>query len=192
MSVIAQKIPLALGFANLSGADLEQLITEDFETLSPLFEKVARLNPGQVPVVNVLFAYGHLDSNGVFVGTKGAGIRQLAQAAKAAIVVLASENPDANIIKAGGVPGPKKANLVFTNNRNGSGFGRFFRSLFEIMRDGTGMASAWVQLAPQGPQRHETWIPGTIFAAEAGNLVFPVAKKEPPPSTNARPPFGRR
>ena len=89
--------------------------------------------------------------------------------------MLASPNPSDRIIKTGKLAGSYKANYVFTLNRKGPGFARFFRSLFEDMRDGTNMLAAWVKLAPQGGPRGggDDWAPGTIFAAEAGKVVFP-------------------
>jgi hypothetical protein len=63
-------------------------------------------------------------------------------------------------------------NLVITLNRNGANFGRFFRSLFEMMWTGVPMPMAWVQLAPQGPSQQRDNIPGTICLMGAGQIAF--------------------
>ena len=61
--------------------------------------------------------------------------------------------------------------LIITVNRNGEAFGRFFRSLFELMLTGVSMPMAWVTLAPQGPYASED-NPDMIFHTEAGGLTF--------------------
>jgi hypothetical protein len=120
----------------------------------------------------VLFVYARLNPDGTMRGTKSAGIRQVVEATKASIVVVASENSVDSINKTAAMPGPKSANLVFTLNRNGAGFATFFRRLFERMRDGKDMLLAWVDLAPQGPVQDPT-LPATIVLPEAGRLAFP-------------------
>jgi hypothetical protein len=166
------KIPVALGFVNFSGSDLDRLVAEDRAALSPLFAITNAPPPGQIPVAPVLFVYATLKPDGTIRGTKSAGIRQVVEATKASIVVVASENSADSIGKTAAMPGPKSANLVFTLSRNGSGFATFFRRLFERMRDGKDMLIAWVDLAPQGPVRDPS-LPGTIVLPEAGRLAFP-------------------
>jgi hypothetical protein len=61
--------------------------------------------------------------------------------------------------------------LVITLDRNGEAFGRFFKSLFELMLTGVSMPMAWVTLAPQGPDASND-NPGMIFHAEAGGVMF--------------------
>src|SRR5262245_26489946 len=63
------------------------------------------------------------------------------------------------------------ANLIITNNRNGAAFGRFFRSLFQLMHTGVSMPMAWVQLAPQGPSQSPD-LPGMICLMGAGQVTF--------------------
>ncbi len=171
-----QKIPLNLGFANMSGEDLEPLVDEDHAALAPLFARAVRPPVRQMPGAHILFVYVHLEADGTMRGFKNSGLRQIVQLTKAQVVVLANENTDANIIAAGKLPGPKTANLIFTNNRNGPGFARFFRLLFEEMAKGQDMLSAWAALVPQGG-RQADWLPGTIVLAEAGKLAFPVAAR---------------
>lgn len=172
MAQSAGKIPVSLGFVNFSGEDLAPFARNDSSVLSPLFERASSPPFGQVPVANVLFVYAHLNGDGTIKGLKSVGIRQIVQATKAALVVVASDNPADAITKAAGLPGPKSANIVFTVNRNGSGFATFFHKLFERMRDGEDMMMAWVQIAPQGPTQDPS-LPGTILVAEAGRLSFP-------------------
>ena len=172
MAQPAGKIPLSIGFVNFSGEDLAPLAREDSSVLSPLFARSTSPPVGKIPAANVLFVYAHLNSDGTIKGLTSVGIRQVAQATKAAIVVLASENPSDALVKAGGFPGPKSANIVLTTNRNGPGFSRFFRMLFERMRDGEDMLRAWVEIAPQSPTQDPSQ-PGTILLAEAGRLAFP-------------------
>ncbi|HUB85985.1 MAG TPA: hypothetical protein VL971_09850 [Rhizomicrobium sp.] len=169
------KITTSLGFANLAGEDLEPLASADFEVLSPLFADIRRRPPFMVPPAGIIFLYAHLNEDGTIRADKRFGVRQVIQATGAQLLVLASENPDSALIKAGGIPGPKTANIVLTNNRNGEGFGKFFRALFMMMRDGKNMLEAWVLLAPQMP-RPPSWLPGTILLPEAGRLAFPPPK----------------
>ena len=168
----AKQIPLAIGFVNFSGEDLAPLVRDDSAALSPLFQRSSAPPVGQVPVANVLFIYAHFNSDGTIKGLKAAGVRQVVQATKAAVVVVASEASQDIFMKAAGLPGPKSANIVFTLNRNGAGFATFFRKLFERMRDGQDMLMAWVELAPQGPVQ-DPGLPGTILLSEAGRLAFP-------------------
>lgn len=172
MARSAGRIPLSLGFVNFSGEDLAPLIREDASVLSPLFAQSTAPPVGRIPVANVLFIYAHLNADGTIKGPTSVGVRQVVQATKAAIVIVASDNPSEAIVKAAGLPGPKSANIVFTTNRNGGGFSTFFRKLFERMRDGEDMMMAWVQLAPQGPNQDPS-LPGTILVAEGGRIAFP-------------------
>ncbi len=166
------KIPLSIGFVNFSGKELDPLLKEDAAALSPLFANTNVPPAGQIPVAPVLFVYARLNPDGTIRGTKSAGIRQVVEATKAVIVVIASENSSEDIGKAAGLPGPKSANIIFTLNRNGPGFAIFFHRLFERMRDGKDMLMAWVELAPQGPVQDPA-LPGTIVLPEAGRLAFP-------------------
>ena len=166
-----QKIPLTLGFANMSGPDMEPLIDSDHAALAPLFEKVSRVPQGQIPGAPILFVYAHLLPSGMLANNPKAGVRQIVQLTKSQVLVLASPNPGANVVAAAKAPGPKGANLIFTTNRNGAGLTRLFRELFETMMAGRDMLSAWSLIVPQGAQP-APWQPGTVFLAEAGKLVF--------------------
>jgi len=163
-------IPLTLGFANLAGTDAALLVDQDKVALGPLFKRVAAPEPTKIPAADVLFLYVHLNPDGTMRGTKS-GVRQVVELTKAKILV-ASPNPSESITKAVALPGPKTANMVFTLDRRGPNFTRFFRSLFERMHGGQDMLLAWVELAPQGPSQSPD-LPTTILVTEAGRLAFP-------------------
>jgi hypothetical protein len=167
------KIPLTIGFANLSGDDLSSMASEDAAALSPLFARSRVVPAHQIPSAEILFVYAHLNEDGTIKGPTHAGIRQVVQLTNAAIVVLASPNSGASIQTAVALPGPKTANIVFTLDRNGNGFSRFFCELFEKMRDGKHMLSAWVELAPQNPKANFPYAPQTLLLAEGGKIAFP-------------------
>jgi hypothetical protein len=167
------KIPLTIGFANLSGDDLSFMASEDAAALSPLFARSRVVPAHQIPSAEILFVYAHLNEDGTIKGPTRSGIRQVVQLTNAAIVVLASPNSGASIQTAAALPGPKTANIVFTLDRNGNGFNRFFRELFEKMRDGKHMLSAWVELAPQNPKANLPYAPQTLLLAEGGKIAFP-------------------
>ena len=178
MTETTEKISLTLGFTNLGGDQFERLIDKDFAALAPLFEIAKRLPPFEVPGSHVLFVYADLDEDGSIHGTPGKGIRQVAEMSGAGIVVLATPNVTESLIATSKIAGPKKANLVFTLDRKGDGFGRFFRALFIAMQGGKDMLAAWVAMAPQGGSAAGIeWQPGTILAAEAGKVAFPRPKK---------------
>ena len=167
------KIPLTIGFANLSGEDLSSIASEDASALSPLFARSRVVPAHQIPSAEVLFVYAHLNEDGTIKGPTPSGIRQIVQLTNAAIVVLASPNTGASLQKAAVLPGPKTANIVLTLDRNGQGFSRFFRELFEKMRDGKHMLAAWVELAPQNPNANHPHAPQTLLLAEGGKIAFP-------------------
>jgi hypothetical protein len=168
-----RKIPLTIGFANLSGEDINAAVTEDVTELSPLFSRSMRVPAHQIPAAEILFIYAHLNNDGTIVGLPSSSIRQIIQATNSAIVVLATPNSPESINNAISLPGPKSANIVFTISRNGGGFSRFFRELFEKMCDGKEMLSAWVELAPQSPSGNSTYAPQTILLSEGGKIAFP-------------------
>lgn len=167
------KIPLTIGFANLSGDDLSSLASKDATVLSPLFARSKVVPAHQIPSAEILFVYAHLNEDGTIKGPTRSGIRQIVQLTNAAIVVLASPNSGASIQNAVALPGPKTANIVFTLDRNGDGFSQFFRELFEKMRDGKHMLSAWVELAPQNPKANLPYAPQTLLLSEGGKIAFP-------------------
>jgi hypothetical protein len=167
------KIPLTIGFANLSGEDFSAMATQDATALSPLFARSKIVSKQQIPSAEILLVYAHLNEDGTIKGPTTSGIRQIVQLTNAAIVILASPNSADSIKNAAALPGPKTANIVFTLDRNGNGFGRFFRELFEKMRGGKDMLTAWVELAPQHPSANLPYAPQTIFVAEGGKIAFP-------------------
>ena len=187
-SADSPKIPLTIGFANLSGDDLSSIASEDASVLSPHFARSRVVPAHQIPSAEILFVYAHLNMDGTIQGPTATGIRQVVQLTNAAIVVLASPNSPESVQKAASLPGPKTANIVFTLNRNGSGFSRFFDELFEKMRDGKDMLSAWVELAPQNPAANSTYAPQTLLLAEGGKIAFHQRAPIPPmpnPAVNA-------
>lgn len=170
---IGHKIPLTIGFANLSGDDMQAIVSEDAAALGGLFARCTVAAGREIPKANVLFVYAHLNEDGTLQGRPGVGIRELVETADAAIVVLASPNSEGSVQKAVARPGRKAANIVFTLDRNGAGFAQFFRDLFGRMGDGAEMLGAWVALAPQGPAGGDASAPRTILVAEGGKIAFP-------------------
>lgn len=167
------KIPLTIGFANLSGADFNTLVSEDEKVLSPLFARSKIGTVQNIPSAEVLFVYAHLNEDGTIKGVNNLNIRKIIQDTHAQIVVLATANSVTGIKNAVAIPGPKTANIVFTLDRKENGFSRFFQELFVKMQDGTHMLSAWTALASQNPQANHAYIPVTILLAEGGKLAFP-------------------
>jgi hypothetical protein len=170
-----KKIQIPIGFSNIAGDDLSTILQEDVAVLSPLFEHATVTVPGQISGAPVLFIYAHFTKDGYLQGSGARGVRQIVESAKARLIVVASPIPVEAFQKAARVPGPKTANLIFTLDRKQKCFGAFFRELFERMRDGQEMLSAWVQIAPQGPVQRQD-IPATILIAEAGKLAFPPVR----------------
>lgn len=169
----APRAPLAIGFANLAGPGFDELVAQDAQALGPLFMRSRVGKPHQIPSAEVLFVYTHLNEDGTIRGPKAVGVRQIVQTTHAAIVVVASPNSPESIRNAIGLRGPKSANLVFTLERNGEGFPRFFRALFEKMQAGEDMLSAWAALAPQHPGANAPDAPSTMLVAEGGRIAFP-------------------
>jgi hypothetical protein len=182
------KIPLTIGFANLSGDDLDPIASEDSAALSPLFARSRVVPAHNIPSADILFIYAHLNDDGTLVvPTMRYGIQQVAQITNAAVVVLASPNPAPSVQKAAALPDPSRANIVFTFDRKGSGFTQFFRQLFEKMRDGEPMLTAWVALEPQIPVANLSTAPRTILLAGRGNIAFPGALTSQSTATSAAP-----
>lgn len=169
----APRAPLAIGFANLCGPEMDDLVRQDAERLGPLFMRTRVPAHRQIPSAEVLFIYAHLNEDGTIQGPKPIGVRQIVQATHAAIVVVATPNSPQSIRNAIGLRGPRSANLVFTLDRQGDSFGRFFRELFEKMQAGEDMLSVWATLAPQQPGAATGDAPATVLAAEGGKIAFP-------------------
>ena len=148
---MSSKIALAVGFANLAGADFASFLSEDLAAVSTLFATTNIATAQQIPAAQILFLYTRFAAKGALEGTPAVGVRQIAQEVRSRILVVASPISGDTIEKAMGFSGPKTANLVFTPDRKGPAFAGFFPALFERMRDGENMLKAWVELAPQGP-----------------------------------------
>jgi hypothetical protein len=169
---MTQKIPLALGFGNLSGNAHAPLLAEDAANLSSLFEVVHKSSALPLPAAQVLFVYAALSEDGCVPGDETGASAELAHITRAPIVILASPTPILAAKKVLLAKRPLKANVVVTLERKGQAFGKFFHALFELMRDGEDMLTAWVTLCPQGPISPPN-LPLTLMAAGAGKLTFP-------------------
>ena len=117
-----------LGFLNLGDESFGSFIAEDRDALSPLFSKLETGTGYQIPKCDVLFVYADLAFDGSLGLGKELTIRHLAERAGASIVVLASNNPAEAGIAASKLPGPKRANVVWTLNRRGDSFRNSSRS----------------------------------------------------------------
>ena len=75
-----------------------------------------------MPKCDVLFVYANLAPDGSLGLGEEHTLRHLAEKAGASIAVLASDNsPEASVASAN-LPGPKRANVVWTLNRRGESF----------------------------------------------------------------------
>lgn len=158
------------GILNLKGETAESLIAADVEALMPILGTPTR-GSTLSPFCDVLFIYCDISLDGRINGYSGT-LRDLIQTLHAPLVVVASENSgDAYIATTRGrVHG--RANLVMTLSRRGGAFPTFFARLFTEMKRGVSMPVAWVRLSPQGQVKEHGNLPSTIFACEAGQMVF--------------------
>lgn len=159
-----------LAFLNLKGAASEQILAEDRSALASMFSAVQESSTTPPPC-DVLFIYCDVGSDGRISGTT-AGLRDIIRDSGARVVVVASENLGESYIASAKKTGYGHANLVLTLDRRGAVFSGFFSRLFAQMMKGTSMPMAWVKLAPQIPGHDHADCPGTIFAAEAGQIAF--------------------
>jgi hypothetical protein len=162
----------ALGFLNLDGEVFASLIAEDRSALGPIFSKFEMRTGYEVPKCDVLFVYAEIAPDGSLGLSKEFTLRHLAEKAGASIAVLASNNPPEHGIVASKLSGPKRANLVWTLNRRGDAFPRFFKELFTRMKGGKSMPLAWVAIAPQYQSEAHRDLPETICQMEAGQVRF--------------------
>jgi hypothetical protein len=107
---------------------------------------------------------------------QGLSLRDLIGKSRARVAVIASEVPvellqNTGFQKSLNRGNNSPVNLVITGSRNGDAFGRFFKSLFQLMWTGVPMPIAWTKLAPQSPRQPRD-IPGTICLIEAPQLAF--------------------
>jgi hypothetical protein len=175
-----------VAFVNLAGAACAGIANEDRATIGSLFG--SNLQAGDdLAICDVLFLYCEFDEHAKIVGVE-TPLRGLIRDSQARVVVVASESrpglfSDPERQKQVHQNGNPAVNLVIALNRNGDTFGRFFRSLFEMMWSGSPMPLAWIALAPQGPAPADRTLPGTLCLMEAGPLVF--ARREPAPQIAA-------
>jgi hypothetical protein len=171
-----------IAFVNLAGTSCATIAAEDRAVIGELFGRNVQVTTVPVPC-DVLFLYCSLEPSGKIVGHEGS-VRSLIRDSKARVAVVASQMPadllsnrefQAALAKGNNPP----INLVMTLNRNGDNFGRFFKSLFQMMWTGVPMPMAWVQLAPQGSQQPDN-IPGTICLMEAGQVAFATGARSRP------------
>jgi hypothetical protein len=161
-----------LGFLNLGGDAFASLVDEDRSALSPLFSKTECGTGLQIPKCDVLFVYADLASDGSVGLGREVTIRHLAERAGASIAIVASNNSAEHGIAASKTPGPKRTNLVWTFDRKGEAFARFFKELFTQMKDGTPMPAAWVAISPQYKSKVHLDLPETVCQMEAGQVRF--------------------
>src|SRR6266508_2705299 len=117
----------SLGLLNVGGDSFIPLLEQDRTALSPLFSKIEMAAGYQIPKCSVLFIYADVAPDGSLGLGGNVTIRHLAEKAGAFIAVLASNNISAHAIAAAKLPGPKRANLVWTLDRKGEAFCRFFK-----------------------------------------------------------------
>ena len=163
---------------NCAGAIAESLIAADEGAFRLSFSSIAR-SSSTVPTCEVLFVYCSIGPDGS-IGTSSLRLREIIRASGAALVVLAMPNSADRYTIALDAPAPASgvlpsgaANIVLTLDRRGDSFGRFFAALFERMRQGIAMPTAWAHLSPQYQKapEHED-LPSTVFLCELGGLRF--------------------
>lgn len=159
-----------IGYFNLLGTQADGILTEDKTALGPLFSR-SESSDQDPPVCDVLMLYARIEPDGRIAGSVR-GLREITRDARAAIVVVASENGGNAYIAGAKKTGYGQANLVLTLARRGPVFDKFFAALFSQMFQGTTMPLAWVNLAPQIPGKVHENCPDTIFVAEISHIAF--------------------
>jgi hypothetical protein len=163
-----------IAFLIMAGPGWDVMIGKDSDEIGGLFHGRVQVTT-LVPDCDILFVYCTVERSGKIAGQQ-LSLRELIGRTGATVVVVALEvrreileSPEfrAEVLR----PCNPAVNLVITNNRNGEAFGRFFRSLFQLMWTGVTMPRAWVTLAPQAPQQPPD-IPGTICLMGAGQVMF--------------------
>jgi len=158
------------GILNLQGETAEPLIAADLRALTAVLGPAVRGSTSS-PFCDVLFIYCDIASDGRLGNFPGT-LRDLIQRLQAPLVVVATENPGPAYVSTTKGRKHGRANLVMTLSRNEQAFANFFVRLFTEMKRGVSMPIAWVKIAPQGPAREHENLPATIFACEAGQMVF--------------------
>jgi hypothetical protein len=159
-----------LGVLNLIGAEADTLVADDLKAFTPLFGKAVE-SRSAAPKCDVLLVYARISDAGK-VANSEQNLRGIIRDAGATVVIVASENSGDAYIAGSSKTGYGSANLVMTIDRGGKRFSAFFVRLFKKMFSGTTMPVAWVKLVPQVPGMDHPDAPGTIFAAEAGQVTF--------------------
>lgn len=170
---IVGKIPLTIGFANLSEEDVSGILSEDRRALSGLFARAAVAPKGVIPRAQVLMVYGKFTADGTVSGSPAFEMRRLVQESGANLIIFALPNSAETVKHLAQSAELKSTTVIYTLDRNKEGFGRFFRELFLKMGEGKPLLNAWVELAPQHPQAMPAYVPQTIVMAGAGNVAFP-------------------
>jgi hypothetical protein len=142
----------------------------DKSILGPVFSEVQSSSEGIVPC-HVLFLYCKVDKDGSLPGSK-MRVRDFVRASGACLAIVASENDSSHYMHALQPKNDWPANIVLVINRRGTAFTVFFQKLFEAMKGGTSMLTAWVKLAPQTPNRDHPECPSTLMLAEAGHITL--------------------
>jgi hypothetical protein len=163
-----------LGFLNLGGDEFSPLIDADRAALAPIFAEIKIAVGYQIPNCDILFIYANVTPDGSVGLSANLTVRHLAEKAGATITVVASDNSSENVLAAAKLVGPKQANLVWTLDRKGEAFCRFFVELFTQMKKGKSMPAAWVAISPQVPSRlqEDKNLPEMICNLEAGQVRF--------------------
>lgn len=160
----------SLGILNLKGEAAALAVSEDRDALSSMFSATTESTDAP-PACDVLFLYCDIEPDGRIAGAS-LGLRELIRDAGARVVIVASENAAEGCFCAAKKTGYGHANLVYTLDRKGTVFSKFFTRLFADMKKGKSMLRVWVKLAPQIPGHDHADCPDTVLLAEAGQLAF--------------------
>lgn len=176
------RLSARVGFV-LPAADenLEELRDEDAACLRLFFTESAVSAAGEILKADLLFVYARLREDGRLVGSEPKDLRELARLSEARLVVLATDNPEAQVRQAIVRPG-SAVNMAFTLDRHEEAmesmlFCAFFHDLFQSMLDGEELLAAWAKLSPRPPISVIPTEPRLILVAEGEPVVFPRARE---------------
>lgn len=144
----------------------------DVKKLARFFSSV-RESTSETPKCDVLFLYAQIGADGSLRGSPR-GLQPIIHESGAAIIVIAAENPPDNYIDTTQSKPYKGVFLVMTSERKGDVFAAFFEELFSRMQRGSNIASAWVELVPQGPVKSFIDAPGAIAVSDTGPITFTI------------------
>ena len=150
--------------------DLEPLMEADKAALGGLFHE-AHASATEIIPCHVLFLYCKVNPDGGLSGV-AMRVRDFIKACGACIAIVAAENDGRHYVEALKSKNDWPANIVLVVDRRGQVFAGFFRKLFEAMKEGRSMLSAWVELAPQSPDRAHSECPVSLMIAEAGHIAL--------------------